>query len=277
MPKNNRPGFFATGWEGKSYADIQKAQNEWDLLKAQEDLVKEMKKQNSQKTEPQYKLEPKEYTYIDYAELAHISRNELIGYMNKYNRQVNSEIPNADKFIEKEDKLNYKMNMDKSNREITKSVSITWLLIINVFIFIIAIAVLLSNSFDLLPVAGITIGIMLILSFIWIKITNVYINIKYDTKEQDKQKVKNVSTEKIDSPTYRRFRQFRQNHYNEYMEHLIDEYTVSRIKYYFNPKKSDEINIDFGGHGGSDFINSNEIMAYGTPEDYMNYLRENFK
>lgn len=39
MPKNTRPSqiFNTNGWENKSWAEVEVAQNQWDLLKAQED------------------------------------------------------------------------------------------------------------------------------------------------------------------------------------------------------------------------------------------------
>lgn len=276
MPKNSRPGFFTAGWEGKSYAEIQKAQNEWDLLKAQEDLAKEMKKQNTQTKTNEYKSEPKEYTYTDYALLAGVDRKEVMNYMNKYNQQVNSEIPDADKINKQEEELKYATIDKDSKRSITKSISMSFMILVCVFIIVAGIIVLTTVNIDLLPALGGTLGALIVTILIWNTITNMYITSKYGTLEQDKQKVESTSTKKVDSPTYRKFREFRRSHYNQYMEALVNEYTVSRIKYYFNPRKPGEIDIDLGGHGGHDNISSEEIIAFGTAEDYMNYLKENF-
>lgn len=277
MPKNSRPGFFTAGWEGKSYAEIQKAQNEWDLLKAQEDLAKEIKKQNTQTKTNEYKLEPREYTYTDYALLAGVDRKEVMNYMNKYNQQVNSEIPDADKINKQEEELKYAAMDKDSKRSITKSISMSFMILVCVFIIVAGIIVLTTVNIDLLPALGGTLGALIVTILIWNTITNMYITGKYGTLEQDEQKVESTSIKKVDSPTYRKFREFRRSHYNQYMEALVNEYTVSRIKYYFNPKKPGVIDIDIGGHGGHDNIPTNEIIAFGTPEDYMNYLKENFK
>lgn len=276
MPKNSRPGFFTAGWEGKSYAEIQKAQNEWDLLKAQEDLAKEMKKQNTQTKTNEYKPEPREYTYTDYALLAGVDRKKVMNYMNKYNQQVNSEIPDADKINKQEEELKYAVIDKDSKRSITKSISMSFMILVCVFIIVAGIIVLTTVNIDLLPALGGTLGALIVTILIWNTITNMYITNKYGTLEQDKQKAESASIKKVDSPTYRKFREFRKSHYNQYMEALVNEYTVSRIKYYFNPKKPGVIDIDIGGHGGHDNIPTNEIIAFGTPEDYMNYLKENF-
>ena len=276
MPKNSRPGFFTAGWEGKSYAEIQKAQNEWDLLKAQEDLAKEMKKQNTQTKTNEYKPEPREYTYTDYALLAGVDRKKVMNYMNKYNQQVNSEIPDADKINKQEEELKYAVIDKDSKRSITKSISMSFMILVCVFIIVAGIIVLTTVNIDLLPALGGTLGALIVTILIWNTITNMYITNKYETLEQDKQKAESASIKKVDSPTYRKFREFRKSHYNQYMEALVNEYTVSRIKYYFNSKKPGVIDIDIGGHGGHDNISTNEIIAFGTPEDYMNYLKENF-
>ena len=198
MPKNSRPGFFTAGWEGKSYAEIQKAQNEWDLLKAQEDLAKEMKKQNTQTKTNEYKSKPREYTYTDYALLAGVDRKEVMNYMNKYNQQVNSEIPDADKINKQEEELKY-VAMDKdSKRSITKSISMSFMILVCVFIIVAGIIVLTTVNIDLLPALGGTLGALIVTILIWNTITNMYITGKYGTLEQDEQKVESASIKKVD-------------------------------------------------------------------------------
>ena len=62
------------------------------------------------------------------------------------------------------------------------------------------------------------------------------------------------------SPTYKKFREFRLKHYNRNTEMLLKEYTVNSIKEYYEG-----------------WIDEDEVYGYGTPEDYMNYLKENFE
>lgn len=269
MPRNLRPSFYTPGWEDKNWADIQKAQNDWDLLKAQEDLVKEMKKQNAQNSESKYEPKSEEHTYIDYALLAQVDRNKVIEYMNKYNQQVVSETNNINDMVDKERKLNYQLVNNDNNRGVARYTSYSFLILICVIIAVIGLGVLITMFSEALLIIGITIGALILTICVWSTLTEMYITSKYSTKEQDEKNLDKVIDKKVMSSTYKKFREFRIKHYNEYMEHLVNEYTINSIKYYY-------VGGNDLGKPYIDMIPKSEIIAYGTSEDYMNYFKNNF-
>lgn len=270
MPKNSRPGFFTAGWEGKSYAEIQKAQNEWDLLKAQEDLVKEMKNQNNYNSTSTTLSEEDIESMQD--NIVFVNADDYPGvekYMNKYNQQVASETPNLLKIVQEEKIIKEKIKQHQMSRPQAKANSLCGLIFVWVMIAVAGIAVLTTVNIDLLPALGGTVGVIFVISLIWAFLTNLYVTSKYGTEEQDEKELDKVVDKKVMSPTYKKFREFRMKHYNKKMETLIDMFTTDNIRNYYNSS----ININ---KGITDRISRDEIIAYGTEEDYMDYLRENF-
>lgn len=259
MPRNSRPGTFFGDWDlewkGSTRTERKLAQNQYDL---EEQLEKLNNKLDNLKSDDS---SDRETTYIDLALITNTNRDELSKYMNKYNQQVISETPNIVKVIKDEKDANRKLDSNKGSRLYVKNVS--YMCMPLAFIFGIFGCVAASLSF-ITSILALLCGVV-----VWIILTDGYIRLMYGTQEHDEEELDKIIDSKVMSPTYKKFREFRIRHYNQNMEALINEYLTNNIRsYYGNLDKYDGIS--------SDYISDDEIIAYGTPEDYMNYLRENF-
>ena len=254
MPKNNRPGTFFGDWDpewkGSTQTERKLAQNQYDLQVQLEQLNNKLNNTSSKR----------DITYIDYALLTKIDRNEFAKYTSIYNQKVINETPNIIDISQQQRKLEENIQYNESNRDSIKTVSYCLLPISYIFQGLLCAFLYFGRGLDTIISIILTVVTIIGITWLWVFLTNIYINVKYGTQKQDEQKLSKLIDKKIMSPTYKKFREFRLKHYNRNTEMLLKEYTVNSIKEYYEG-----------------WIDEDEVYGYGTPEDYMNYLKENFE
>ena len=257
MPKNQRPGMLSIGWQGKSISEIEDAQNTYDLLETQEKLLEETKRLQEQQKEAA--REAISYNKPDYAILTGVDRTEFNELVNNVNESVINETPNIVQIAKQEKEFKFLLSSNENGRSISRILVGTLLPFILIFVGVLCAFLYFGRGLDTGISVLLTIATIIGTIVLCFYLASVYNKYRYGTKEQDEKNLENLINSKVMSPTYKKFRQYRLKHYNNYMEQLLREYLAPSIKDYYD----DGIGLD-------------EVHGYGTPKDYMNYLRENF-
>ena len=190
MPKNNRPGTFFGDWDpewkGSTQTERKLAQNQYDLQVQLEQLNNKLNNTSSKR----------DITYIDYALLTKIDRNEFAKYTSIYNQKVINETPNIIDISQQQRKLEENIQYNESNRDSIKTVSYCLLPISYIFQGLLCAFLYFGRGLDTIISIILTVVTIIGITCLWVFLTNSYINVKYGTQKQDEQKLSKLIDKK---------------------------------------------------------------------------------
>lgn len=259
MPRNNRPGTFFGDWnpewKGSTQTERKLAQNQYDIEEQLEELNKNLKKQNNNKKYTNWDnipyLKPDEQTDKQLKSL-NIDIETFKNKILNFNLQVCKEIPNLKELLKEKKELEKQNKINISKQDDAAQGTLGVMFLIYIPILIICSFTLFKDGVDFITSCLQTLGILLGFSLIYIYIARLFI---------DKIICKEIDIQNIENTTINEFYEFRRTHYNPTMEYYIRLYLNPNIKNYFTDKI---------------IISEEDILGYGSIEDYIEYLNTNF-
>lgn len=267
MPRNSRPGTFFGDWDpqwqGSTQTERKLAQNQYDIEEQLENLNEKLDKAHfSNKESKEYKNTSNiNYNVKDDCKYICLDYNLTMKFLNLFNKKVLQEIPKdvqvetPDEYINSLKENNKKHNNLMAKATNAKQLSLGLLIFTLLIIIMICSFTLFNDNMSFFTSCVITLGIILVVSMIWLFLTNLYIGFKYirfnKNNNINKQEKENISL------TFEKFKEFRLSHYNTSVERIIRQLTIPKIQNYYGM-----------------YINSNDITGYGTIEDYEEYFRK---
>lgn len=267
MPRNSRPGTFFGDWDpqwqGSTQTERKLAQNQYDIEEQLENLNEKLDKAHfSNKESKEYKNTSNiNYNVKDDCKYICLDYNLTMKFLNLFNKKVLQEIPKDVQVETPEEYINsLKENNKKHNNLIAKAtnakqLSFGLLIFTLLIIMMICSFTLFNDNMSFFTSCIITLGIILVVSMIWLFLTNLYIGFKYirfnKNNNINKQEKENISL------TFEKFKEFRLSHYNTSVERIIRQLTIPKIQNYYGM-----------------YISPNDITGYGTIEDYEEYFRK---
>lgn len=267
MPKNSRPGTFFGDWDpqwqGSTQTERKLAQNQYDIEEQLENLNEKLDKIHfSNEDSKEYKDTSNiNYNVKDDCRYICLDYDLTMKFMNLFNKKVLQEIP-KDTHIETPDE--YMNNLKESNRRHNnlmtkatnaKQLSLGLLIFTLLIITMICSFTLFNDRMSFFTSCVITLSIIIVVSMIWLFLTNLYIGFRYI--QLSKNNNIKQEEEKVISSTFEKLQEFRLSHYNTSIERIIKQLTVPKIQNYYGM-----------------YISPNDITGYGTIEDYEEYFRK---
>lgn len=265
MPRNSRPGTFFGDWDlewkGSTQTERKLAQNQYDIEEQLEKLNKNLNdiKTNNSSTKH---IETYDISVEDICKAHNINYDLAIKFFNLFNKKVLQEIP-KDVHIETPEEYmdNLKENNIRHNNLMAKATNVKQLSVaILIFVLLFGIAfnynTIFTESSSFL-MGCLKVGVIIVVvSIIWMTLTNLYTGFKYIRLIGKNNNVQEEKKEII-SLTFEKLKEFRLSHYNTSIERIIKQLTVPKIQNYYGM-----------------YISPNDITGYGTIKDYEEYFRK---
>ena len=264
MPKNSRPGTFFGDWDlewkGSTQTERKLAQNQYDIEEQLEELNKNLKNIKSKDASTEREI-IFDISVEDICKAHNISYNLTMKFFNLFNKKVLQEIPKDIQIETPDEYMNsLKENNERHNILMAKATNVKQLSIA-ILIFILFFGIAFNYNTIFTESSSFLIGclkaaaIIIVVSIIWMTLTNLYTGFKYIRPINKNNNVE--EKEEIVSPTFEKFKEFRLLHYNSSMEMIIKQLIVPKIQNYYGM-----------------YISQNDITSYGTIEDYEEYFRK---